>query len=115
MTSENTVQILAKSSSGGSYTVEFQLEEGGLSAHCSCAGGDYGRLCKHVKRLVKADESMLYDQGQRVLLERISSHLSQTTIPSLIAELDAAEELLKKAEGNAKRARKALEKALLQG
>ncbi len=114
MDTGNYVEIFAKSSSGNPYTVRFYLDENEISAFCSCPAGVYRILCKHVMRIINGDDSILYDRSQKKLMEQIVSHLQKTIIHSLLSELNESEILLKKAQQKAKKAKKNLEKAILQ-
>ena len=114
MNIENYVEILSKSSSGNPYTVRFYIYEDAISAFCSCPAGDHRKLCKHVMRMINGDDSILYDKNQKSILDKISSHLQRTTIPSLLSELNESEILLKEAQRNAKKAKNKLEKVILQ-
>jgi len=114
MDTGNYVEIFAKSSSGDPYTVRFYLDENKISAFCSCPAGVYRILCKHVIRIISGDDSILYDMNQKKLMEQIGSHLQKTIIPSLLSELNESELLMKKVRQKAKKAKKNLEKAILQ-
>ena len=110
----NYIEILAKSSSGNPYTVRFYLEENEISAFCSCPAGDNRKLCKHVKRIIAGDDSILFESNQKNIFLKISSHLERTSIPILLSELNESEILLENAQKNVKKAKKALEKAVLR-
>jgi hypothetical protein len=114
MDTENYVEILVRSSSGDPYTVRFYLDENKISAFCSCPAGVYRMLCKHIMCLVSGDDSILYDTTQKTLMEQVGSYLQKTTIPLLLSKLNQAELLLEKAQQKAKKAKKNLEKAILQ-
>ena len=110
----NYIEILVKSSSDNPYTVRFYLEENEISAFCSCPAGDNRKLCKHVKRIIAGDDSILFDSNQKNIFLKISSHLERTSIPILLSELNESEILLENAQKNVKKAKKALEKAVLR-
>ncbi len=110
----NYIEILAKSSSGNPYTVRFYLEENEISAFCSCPAGDNRKLCKHLKRIIAGDDSILFDSNQKNIFLKINSHLERTSIPILLSELNESEILLENAQKNVKKAKKALEKAVLR-
>jgi len=114
MTTENCVEILAKGSSSNLYTVRFYLDENEIAVFCSCPAGDNRRLCKHVIRIMSGDDSILYDSSQKEDFMTIGCHLQKTTIPFLLSELHESKIALQKAENNAKRAKKTLEKAVLR-
>jgi len=114
MKTKSHIEILSKSSSGNPYTVRFYIDENSISAFCSCPAGDHRKLCKHVMRMINGDDSILYDSSQKAILNEICSHLKTTTIPSLFSELSESEILLKKAQKNVRKAKKAFEKAVLK-
>ena len=108
------VEILAKSSSSETpYTVECYLGENKISVHCSCPAGDNRLLCKHVRKIVSGDESILYDRNQKREIEEIRNHLSGTEILLLLSELDKHESLLEEAKRNIEKAKKNLSKSIL--
>lgn len=111
---ENYIEILSKSSSRNPYTVRFYIEENEISAFCSCPAGENRKLCKHVMRIINGDDSILYDSSQKTILDEICSHLQRTSIPSLLSELRESEIFLKKAQKDAKKAKKALEKVVIK-
>jgi len=113
MNRDNYIEVFVKSSSGDPYTVKFYLDENEISASCSCPAGIYRMLCKHIIHLISDDDSILYDKNQKKLMKQISSHLQKTNIPSLLCELNESEMLLKKAQQEAKKAKKNIEKAII--
>ncbi|MDT8302621.1 MAG: SWIM zinc finger family protein [Sedimentisphaerales bacterium] len=114
MNTENYVEILVKSSSGNPYKVRFYLEQNEISAFCSCPAGDNRKLCKHVKRIIAGDDSIIFDINQKNVLLKIGSHLERTSIPILLSELSESEIVLENAQKNLKKAKKALEKVVLK-
>jgi hypothetical protein len=58
------VLLKANSSSGSFYNVEFREAEEGLSIHCDCPAGEWGKFCKHKWQLLNGDEDMLFDSSQ---------------------------------------------------
>jgi uncharacterized Zn finger protein len=108
------LEILAKSSSSETpYTVECYLEENKISVFCSCPAGDNRMLCKHVKKIIAGDDSILYDRSQKKEMEAVMNHLSETAIPLLLSELEKSESLLEEAKRNAEKAKKNLVNAIL--
>lgn len=114
MNMSNYIEILAKSSLGNPYTVRFYLEENEISAFCSCPAGDNRKLCKHVKRIIAGDDSILFDSNQKNIFLKIGSHLERTTIPILLSKLSESEIVLENAQKNFKKAKKALEMAVIK-
>lgn len=113
MTTENCVGILAKGSSGNSYIVRFYLKENEIAAFCSCPAGDNRKLCKHVMRIMNGDDSILCDSRQKEAFATIGHHLQKTTVPLILSELNESKIALQVAENSVKKAKKALEKAVL--
>lgn len=58
------ISLKANSSSGSFYNVEFREAEEGLSIHCDCPAGEWGKFCKHKWQLLNGDEDMLFDSSQ---------------------------------------------------
>lgn len=58
------ISLKANSSSGSFYNVEFREAEEGLSIHCDCPAGEWGKFCKHKWQLLNGDVGMLFDSSQ---------------------------------------------------
>jgi uncharacterized Zn finger protein len=115
MGTKKHIEILVKSSSSDStYTVRCYLEENKISIFCSCPAGDNRMLCKHVRKIIAGDASILYDRNQKNELEKINNHLQETQIPLLLLEIDKSEDLLEEAKRNVKKAKKNLENVILK-
>lgn len=82
------VTILAFSSSGGSYPVEFSDDSGILRVFCHCQAGTMQQMCKHKLALLKGDSKMLYDPTQEKLLQDV---LTSKAYPTLKRSLDTYE------------------------
>ena len=63
--------LLAKSSSGGSYDVDFLVDGECVRVFCHCQAGLQQWMCKHKLALVAGDNKMLFDPGQLSLLSEI--------------------------------------------
>jgi uncharacterized Zn finger protein len=108
------LEILAKSSSSETpYTVECYLDENKISVFCSCPAGDNRLLCKHVKKIVAGDESILYDKNQKSELQMIVDNLKGTEISVLVSELDRQESIMEEAKRNAEKLKKKLKPLVL--
>jgi uncharacterized Zn finger protein len=108
------IEILAKSSSSDiPYTVEWYLEENKVSVFCSCPAGDNRMLCKHVRKIISGDNSILHDRDQKKDVEAIKDHLIGTEVPLLLSELEKHESLLEGAKRNVEEAKKNLGNAVL--
>jgi hypothetical protein len=82
------VTILAVSSSGGSYPVEFSDESGGMRVFCHCQAGMLQQMCKHKLALLKGDLRMLHDATQEKLLRQV---LASPAYPAMEQSLYAYE------------------------
>ena len=65
--------LLAKSSSGEPYNVEFLTDAGSLRVFCHCQAGVLQRTCKHKLAFIQGDAKMLFDSNQASLLSEIQS------------------------------------------
>jgi hypothetical protein len=65
--------LLAKSSHGDPYKVEFSAEDDGLRIFCHCQAGVLHRMCKHKRAFIEGDIRMLFDPAQTALLSEIRS------------------------------------------
>lgn len=65
--------LLAKSSSGEPYNVEFMTDGGSLRVFCHCQAGVLQRMCKHKLAFIQGDTKMLFDSNQASLLSEIHS------------------------------------------
>ena len=65
--------LLAKSSHGEPYKVEFSAADSGLRIFCHCQAGVLHRMCKHKQAFIDGDTEMLFDPTQVALLSEIHS------------------------------------------
>jgi hypothetical protein len=65
--------LLAKSSSGEPYKVEFSSDGTSLRVFCHCQAGVLRQMCKHKSALLKGDLSMLFKTEQSALLAEIQA------------------------------------------
>lgn len=65
--------LLAKSSHGEPYKVEFSAADFGLRIFCHCQAGVLHRMCKHKQAFIDGNTEMLFDPTQSVLLSEIRS------------------------------------------
>jgi len=108
------IEILAKSNSSDTpYVVTCHLEKNKISVFCSCPGGQYKMLCKHVRKIIAGDDSILYDRNQKKELEKIRNHFQKTQVPLLLLEIKKYEDLLEEAKRNLKKAKKNFENVIL--
>ena len=65
--------LLAKSSHGEPYKVEFSATDFGLRIFCHCQAGVLHRMCKHKQAFIDGNSEMLIDSTQAALLSEIRS------------------------------------------
>jgi hypothetical protein len=89
--------LLAKSSSGDSYNVEFAADGECVRVFCHCQAGVLQQMCKHKLALITGDTKMLFDVAQAPLLAEIRAwpHFARlqarvTRYAREIAEIEAA-------------------------
>ena len=101
--------LLAKSSSGEPYNVEFMTDGGSLRVFCHCQAGVLQRMCKHKLAFIQGDTKMLFDSNQASLLSEIHSwpefgnlkaHVSE--YKKMLLEIEAAQGVLAKREKSIK-------------
>ena len=97
--------LLAKSSSGEPYNVEFMTDGGSLRVFCHCQAGVLQRMCKHKLAFIKGDSNMLFDTKQAPQLSEIHSwpefgNLKMHAIEyeRKLIEIEAAQAVLAKRE-----------------
>lgn len=97
--------LLAKSSHGEPYKVEFSAENSNVRIFCHCQAGVLHRMCKHKQAFIDGNVEMLFDPNQAPLLSEIRSwpqyknlqrHLE--TFSEQLAEIEKAQRELDKKE-----------------
>jgi hypothetical protein len=97
--------LLAKSSHGEPYKVEFSAENSNVRIFCHCQAGVLHRMCKHKQAFIDGNVEMLFDPNQAPLLSEIRSwpqfknlqrHLE--TFSKQLAEIEKAQRELDKKE-----------------
>ena len=114
MNKENRIEILARSSSDAPHKVTLYPKENGISVLCSCPAGVHRRLCKHVLGILAGNDTVLHESDQREALLGVSCHIRRTPITLLLSRLHETEVLLENAQRDVKRAKTALEEAVLR-
>ena len=109
------ITVLAKSSSGEPYSVDFMLEKDRLSVFCNCPAGVWGKFCKHKLRLLLNDTSMLFDPDQTEKLSRAIELVEKTQYPQLASEVRAKERDFERAKREVRKAKELLIKAMKSG
>lgn len=84
-----TYTLLAKSSSGSNYEVKFAFIGDRLSVTCLCVAGSLKQLCKHKDAFLLGDPSMLFDDTQEDLLNRLCEMVKLSNYQSEFANYQA--------------------------
>ena len=97
--------LLAKSSSGDSYDVEFAVDGECVLVFCHCQAGVLQQMCKHKLALIAGDTKMLLDAAQAPLLAEIRAwpqfarlQARVTRYARELAEIEAAKAEIAKRE-----------------
>lgn len=82
--------VLAVSSSGGSYPVDFSDESGRLTVVCHCQAGQIHQMCKHKLGLLSGDKRLLFDPSESKLLDQVFASPAYPTLKVRLAEYEKA-------------------------
>lgn len=77
-------QIIAKSSEGDGYEVDFHERDGQMTVFCHCQAGSFQKMCKHKSGLIRLDSLMLASPADSPLLKAIGTW---SGYPKLFARL----------------------------
>lgn len=80
--------LLAKSSSGGSYYVQFLLDDTSARVFCHCPAGETQMMCKHKIALIKGDVAMLFDAKETADLTEILAWPSFAKVKERLARYE---------------------------
>lgn len=101
--------VLAKSSSGEPYNVEFMLVGNSIRIFCHCPAGVTQQVCKHKLGLIKGDTEMLFDPTQAEELAEIQTAPEFAKLRERVdefekrmSEIEAAKSALTKTEKSIK-------------
>ena len=106
------ITLKAKSSNGSFYNVDFQQVAEGLSVHCECPAGEWGKFCKHKWQLLNGDEKMLFYSNQLNDLKAINSLAIGRGLNSLYKEIESLEKLKKSLTKDQKKEKESVKKSL---
>ena len=109
------VSIKAKSSSGGSYDVEFLSENESFSVHCTCKAGIVGNLCRHRRGLLMGDETMLVDPSQSGDLAIVVEWGRRVGLDRILRTLETCEEEFSRASKEVTNLKRLIEEGLRNG
>ena len=111
-----SITILIKSSSQSEpRSVQVTQDESGLSFLCDCPAGVRGRICKHKRALVSADDSLLYDKNQKENFDKITEWVNVSGYPDLMKELKEAENALESAKEKARDIKERITRVMNEG
>jgi hypothetical protein len=101
--------LLAKSSSGEPYKVEFIADGSSLRVFCHCQAGVLQQMCKHKLALIKGDTNMLFDPKHAALLSEVHawSQFGELKVRTAeyekkLKEIESAKEVFAKKEKSIK-------------
>ncbi len=106
------ILLKANSSSGSFYNVEFREVEEGLSIHCDCPAGEWGKFCKHKWQLLNGDESMLFDSSQLDQLAAIHKIALERGLKQFYKNMEELETLKKSLTKEQKAEKNSVKKSL---
>ncbi len=106
------VLLKANSSSGSFYNVEFREAEEGLSIHCDCPAGEWGKFCKHKWQLLNGDENMLFDSSQLNQLAAIHKIALERGLSAFYKKIEELEMLKKSLAKEQKQEKNSVKKSL---
>jgi hypothetical protein len=106
------ISLKAKSSSGSFYSVDFIQAEEGLSVHCECPAGEWGKFCKHKWQLLNGDEKMLFDSAQLSELQTIHSLALERGVNQLYEGVESLEVLKKSLTKEQQKEKSSVKKSL---
>jgi hypothetical protein len=110
------ITILVKSSSQTEpRSVLVRQDDSGLTIACDCPAGERGRICKHKRAMMSADDRMLYDEGQKENFKQVIELVTQSGYSDLMSELKKAESELGSAKQNVWRIKEKISSAMNEG
>lgn len=117
MKGTQVVQVISvpSSSENRNYDIEVTSSADGVRLICNCQAGQFGKLCRHtllVLRVALGHESGIVLNGD---LSQVATLVASSEIPTLVRQLDDSEKTLEDAKKSMLRARKKLERHLVQG
>ena len=107
------ISLKAKSSSGSFYNVDFNKGDEGLTVHCECPAGEWGKFCKHKWQLLNGDEKMLFDSSQLSQLVTINNLAIERGLGDLYKEVEELEKQKKSLAKGQKKEKDSVKKLLL--
>lgn len=109
------VVVVPSSSGSGAYDVEVSGTPEGVKLICNCQAGQFGKLCKHKLKVIRAALGMESGAGIIGELQTISALVNSSSLPGLLHQLAESEAAVERAKKMVVRARKVLERHLVDG
>ena len=106
------ISLKANSSSGSFYNVEFREAEEGLSIHCNCPAGEWGKFCKHKWQFLNGDKDMLFDSSQLDQLAAIHKIALERGLKDFYKKMEELETLKKSLIKEQKQEKSSVKKSL---
>lgn len=92
------IVLLAKSSSGDPYRVEFLKEDDNVLIYCSCKAGSMGQLCKHKTAFIQGDTSMLFSNDDELNLSNAQAWVAESKLTHILRRFESDVAELEKAK-----------------
>lgn len=119
----NESQILHNSSAMNVFVIkgsgenEYKVHVGpkgddGVTIHCDCRAGIFGKMCKHKLAVATGDPSLLLKRGDEARLRDVASKISKRSIGKLLENMEEARKQRDAAKRIFDKARKAVETAM---
>lgn len=107
--------LLAKSSSGDPYKVDFSAKDSTLRVYCHCKAGVLHRMCKHKQAFLDGDTSMLFDPTQATVLAEIHTSPEFNNLKKRIEDFSDNLTIIEKSKSELERQAKAIKAAFGKG
>lgn len=107
--------LLAKSSQGDSYKVEFLAVNESLRVFCHCQAGVLHRMCKHKQAMLDGDATMLFDSTQTAVLAEIHAWPQFNNLKKQLVKFSDKLVAIEKAKRELDKDEKAIKAALGKG
>lgn len=107
--------LLAKSSSGESYQVEFLVDGNSVRVLCHCQAGVLHMMCKHKLALLHGDKTMLFDSTQAHLLSELHTQPQFANLKSQLGEFEKKLKEIEVAKGALAKNEKAIKADFARG
>lgn len=113
--SEMKATLLAKSSHGEPYKVEFLVQGNGIRVFCHCQAGVLHRMCKHKQAFLDGDATMLFDPTQATVLTEIHTWPEFKNLKKQLEQFPDKLDAIEKAKSELDRQAKAIKGAFGKG